>query len=119
MNTATTDVATIFALLYILAQAVERVVELISDFNIWGDPNSKDPAIIHRRAISLWVVSTAVGVIVCYSFGVDFFELLKVSKPGESITFLHGLISGIIVGSGTKPVHDVIASIEKYARKPS
>ena len=112
------DVSTMFALLYILSQAVERVVELISNFNVWGDPDSKDRAVIHRRSASLWLVSSGVGVIVCYSFDVDFFQLLKVSKVGEPISFLHGIISGIIVGSGTKPVHDVIASLEKYARKP-
>ena len=112
------DVSTMFALLYIMSQAVERVVELVSDFNVWGDPNSKEPAVIHRRAISLWIVSTVLGIITCYSFDVDFFAFVKGAKPGEPITFVHGLISGIIVGSGTKPVHDVIASIEKYAKKP-
>ncbi|MGA2623354.1 MAG: hypothetical protein ABSF91_05820 [Bacteroidota bacterium] len=111
------DVSTMFAVLYILSQAVERVVELVSDFAIWGDPHSKEPAVLHRRAISLWIVSTLLGMVVCSVFCIDFFRVLKpdgACDPGPVLKFI---INGIIVGSGTKPVHDVIAGLEKYARK--
>lgn len=111
------DVSTMFAVLYILSQAVERVVELISDFAIWGDPRSKEPAVIHRRAISLWIVATLLGMAVCSLFCIDFFRVLQPAAgcdPGPVFKFI---INGIIVGSGTKPVHDVIAGLEKFAKK--
>ncbi len=107
------DISSTFGILYILAQAVERVVEFISEFSVWGDPASKDPAIIHHRTIRLWLVSSVLGILVCLIFHVDFLTLFT-----HEHHILSQTLSGIIVGSGTKPVHDVIASIEKYARKP-
>jgi len=106
-----------FAVLYILSQAVERVVEVISDFAIWGDSRSKEPAVVHRRAISLWTVSTLLGMAVCWLFCIDFFKVLKADAGCDPGPVLKFIINGIIVGSGTKPVHDVIAGLEKYAKK--
>jgi len=117
MNASATDVSSMFALLYILAQAVERVVELISDFNLWGDPKSSDAFILHRRAAALWILSSILGMIVCYWFDIDFFRFLIPAGATQPVSVSHGIISGIIVGSGTKPVHDVISGIEKFARK--
>jgi hypothetical protein len=112
------DVSKAFALLYILAQAVERIVELISDFGIWGDPKSPDPVVLHHRAIRLWLVSSVVGILACVVYNVNFFTMIDPSKANFPISALDAILSGIIVGSGTKPVHDVITSIEKYSRKP-
>ncbi len=111
------DVPTIFATLTILAQAVERIVELISNFSIWGDPSSADPAVRHRRAIFLWCVSSTLGIIICIAFSVDFFSVLPTSDLPAWASWLHMSMSGIIVGSGTKPVHDLIVGIERFARK--
>lgn len=106
------DISSTFGILYILAQAVERIVEFISNLTIFGDPDSKEERVIHKRAILLWLVSSVLGVIVCLVFNVNFLTAFTNEHPTLSL-----ICSGIIVGSGTKPVHDVISSIEKYARK--
>ncbi len=111
------DVPTIFATLTILAQAVERIVELISDFSIWGDPSSGDTSVRHRRAILLWCISSALGAGICFAFRVDFFSVLPGAAVPSWTSWLHMGMSGIIVGSGTKPVHDLIVGIERFARK--
>lgn len=114
-NGALMSVPSVFGILYILAQAVERIVELVSDLSIWGDPASPDKAVLHRRTVRLWFVSSVIGVAVCLVYQVDFFAAIRIeSDPWRQM--LNRILSGIIVGSGTKPVHDVITRIEKYAR---
>lgn len=110
------SIPAVFGILYILAQAVERIVELMSDLNIWGDPSSPDKAVIHRRTINLWCVSSFIGIGVCLLYSVDFFSAIRIETECWRL-HINQILSGIIVGSGTKPVHDVITGIEKYARK--
>jgi len=69
---------TVFGILYILAQAVERIVELMSDLSIWGDPESPNKGVIHRRTISLWFVSSLIGIGVCLLYQVDFFTAVRI-----------------------------------------
>jgi len=102
----------VLAILYVLAQAVERIVELVSEFKIWGDPDSTDNGIKHQRAIALWFVASMLGIVACWLFSVNFVLMLTQSSHHPILAII---ISGIIVGSGSKPVHDVIATIEKYA----
>ncbi len=107
------DNYSIFAMLYILAQGVERLVEPFTEINLWGNPDSTDPKVKRQRTLWLWVVSSVVGVLACFLFNVDFFSLIKGGySPTVNIIF-----SGIIVGSGTKPVHDLITIIQRYATK--
>jgi len=92
------------AVFYILAQVVERIVEIFSYIPI-PDENKK------TRTWVFWGISSMLGWGVCAIYNVDFFSLVHVQ------TVHHGLnifLSGIIVGSGTKPVHDLISSLEKY-----
>jgi hypothetical protein len=100
------------ALLYVLAQSVERIVELFSELRIWGDPTSKDPGEKRKRAIWLWAAASLLGWGLCLLFEVDFISMLTNSTRHP---ILRLLLSGIIVGSGTKPVHDVITTLEKHA----
>jgi hypothetical protein len=107
------DNNTIFATLYILAQGVERLVEPFSVWKLFGDPSTTDGK--RKRTIWLWVVSSAIGILACFIFNVDFFSAAKV-VGGTTPPPLNIVISGIIVGSGTKPVHDLITSIQGHAK---
>ncbi len=111
------DVATVFAVITILASSVERIVELVSEFAVWGDPSSKDPAVIHRRAIGLWCFASLLGIAFSWLFRLDLFSILNSQQFGSASPFLRRLLSGIVIGSGTKPVHDLIAGLERFARK--
>jgi hypothetical protein len=111
------NISETFALLYILAQAVERIVEVFSDLDIFGDPISTDSKILHKRAITLWCLSSFIGIGVCLIFCADFFVAVNQNTDCLHPT-LDKILSGIIVGSGTKPVHDIISKLEKYVKKP-
>ena len=106
------DISSTLGLIYILSQAVERIVEFISDWDFWGDPDSKMRPVVHRRTISLWLVSSVLGVTICLIYHVNLLTAFSQEHPTLNL-----ILSGIIIGSGTKPVHDVITSIEKYVRK--
>jgi hypothetical protein len=106
------DSATTFATLYLLAQGIERFVELFSNLPLWGNAISTDPAVKRRRVISLWIFSSVIGAGACFLFHVDFFAVYNKDIPVAT-----KILSGVIVGSGTKPIHDLLTGIEKYARK--
>lgn len=69
-----------------------------------------------KRMIGLWVIASFLGFFLCLIFSVGFLGIIK-SNISYNISYAGGLldyvISGVIIGSGTKPLHDVIAYIEK------
>jgi hypothetical protein len=144
----------VFAPLYIVAQAIERFLEpLASRWNSTtdkklelksarshrarlealpaGDPNAglanleaADQAIVAaelalakakaQRAIPLWAAASALGLVVCSLLGLGLIEATATTRPeSEYIRTLDVLLTGLAVGAGTKPLHDLISRIEK------
>jgi ElaB/YqjD/DUF883 family membrane-anchored ribosome-binding protein len=61
-----------------------------------------------KRAVALWVVASAVGVLLT-ALSLGFFQLIGLTwMPHVWDSF----ISGIIIGGGTKPLHDFISYIQ-------
>lgn len=145
----------LFATFYILAQIVERIIELVSEVGYLGKHKTKieddkreieyyqkiiekklekNPDIsaikseseeIKRieegkrtlemcRIASIWLFASLLGIIVCWVVNVGFFKAIGIT---ETVTSWDKLGSGLLVGSGTKPLHDLIAKIEKTAKK--
>ena len=76
--------------------------------NTGGDDTTQ-----YRRTVGLWFFASALGIILCYST-VGFFQMVQITFNGAG-TYGHALdsvLSGVIVGSGTKPLHDLIGYIE-------
>jgi hypothetical protein len=72
-----------------------------------------------KRAIALWGFTSFLGILLCY-FTVGLFEVVGVSfqnwaVAGRTLTghTVDSILSGMIVGGGTKPLHDLIGYIEK------
>ncbi len=138
----------IFAVLYIITQLVERITEVAFSNHFWTedadtiDDNSikienikirikakikKDPEVdiselekdigtyskakdeaATRRALGLWWVASLLGTIfTSLTIGMVWMIGMK-SFPHEWDSF----ISGIIIGGGAKPLHDLISYIE-------
>lgn len=141
----------VFALLYIFAQSIERLIEPISRF-VAGtgtgadgkersnkdeakdkratainaaleatDAASKkqavDEAAAAQKAIDqaranavywMWGVATLLGILAAAAFGVRMLAAVGVAAP---LPILDVWVTGVIIGSGTKPLHDLVERI--------
>ena len=61
------------------------------------------------RAIALWIVASLIGVLFT-SLTLGFFQLIGLTWIPHN---LDAFLSGIIIGGGTKPLHDFISYIAK------
>ena len=125
-----------FAVLYVLAQLVERTVEPFSDSEALFGSDQKEAAASDKKAgkkagkkaapgtgsttvseqnartIGLWLLASAFGIVLCY-FTIGLFQMVGVSFSVWGGHTLDAILSGVIVGGGTKPLHDLIGYIEK------
>jgi len=105
-----------FAIFYLQAQFVERVTEPISHSNWFGhSKKSKGATDIDQedqsaRTIAIWCAASALGIILCY-YTVGLFAVVGVTFATNGSHLIDALMSGVIVGAGTKPVHDLIGLI--------
>jgi len=148
------DGVTIFALVYIVAQAIERALEPLSHF--FGVTNksenapsgatqtvitksqavkARDKAMqlddreeaaakaawwqeiadqIRRNTATLWAVASMIGMIFSGWLGL---LLLHAVKAPNAPRWLDIIITGVIIGGGTKPLHDLISNIQAAKEK--
>jgi hypothetical protein len=127
-----------FAALFVFAAAVERIIEPITRWmpgrgpqQLYeraladmqnGVPGALQAAAHHRaaadqaragRAVLMWGIATFVATVL--SAGAGFYLLRMISAdPGWHgvATWVDSLVTGLVVGSGTKPLHDIIARIQ-------
>lgn len=67
-----------------------------------------------ERAIPLWAAATVLGLLVCAILGLGLVEAIAKERPtSEFLRTVDVLLTGLAVGAGTKPLHDLIARIEK------
>jgi hypothetical protein len=60
------------------------------------------------RAISLWAYSSGLGILLCY-LTIGLFQVTGIISGTSLASHLgDSIISGIIIGGGTKPLHDLI-----------
>jgi hypothetical protein len=144
----------VFAVFYLMAQFIERVVEPFSEIKrpmkektdpkkkantgaLFSDterikilrkevditPDEEKETELDKldakRVIAMWGLTSFLGILLCY-FTVGLFEVVGVSfhslaVAGRTITghTVDSILSGMIVGGGTKPLHDLIGYIEK------
>jgi hypothetical protein len=73
-----------------------------------------------RRVISFWGLTSLMGMVLVY-FSVGIFSTIGLTVADLTLagtTILHGhgldaIITGVIVGAGTKPLHDLIGTLQK------
>jgi len=64
------------------------------------------------RAIIFWAIASVCGLIISGGFG---FFLLQSVASNHVNSFLDLAVTGLAIGAGTKPVHDLITSIQNNA----
>jgi hypothetical protein len=130
----------VFAPLYILAQAIERFIEPFS--SLLGRAGVQGEAGTHRKAgattmlyhairqqnpheaakwqrtvdqirrntaVIAWGLASAIGMALCGLFGLYFMRLVGFTAVPSQIDIV---ISGLAVGSGTKPLHELIKNVQ-------
>jgi hypothetical protein len=115
----------LFTGFYVAAQIIERLLEIVSPYlPPWTPPGADDATkAAHAkadRAAVLLGVATLAGVIASFGFGLYFLTAIGIGvdtlKDGTVVThfprMVDALATGLIIGAGTKPLHDLISNIQ-------
>ena len=130
--------------LFILALAIERALEPFSR-KLGPDTTrrkvNRDKALAGRRgadqedsppefqsaidmsrrltAIVTWGVATGLGFLLCAVLNITLMQAVRANGSGQPPFWADLLVTGLVVGAGTKPLHDLVANIERGKdRKP-
>ena len=96
----------LFAGFYIVAQALERLLEVFARVFVPGS-SATDKG---DRAMVLGGVSVVAAVIASKALGLYFLAAVGVDDPHRGVD---AFVTGLLVGGGTKALHDLILRIEK------
>jgi hypothetical protein len=96
----------LFAGFYIVAQALERLLEVFARVFVPGN-SATDKG---DRAIVLGGVSVVAAVIASKALGLYFLAAVGVDNPHRGVD---AFVTGLLIGGGTKALHDLILRIEK------
>jgi hypothetical protein len=127
--------------LFILALAIERALEPFSrklgpdttklkaqqDEAVAGGraagqkdrvPEFQDAIEIKRRltAVVTWGVATGLGFVLCAVLNITLLQAVRASGSGQPPFWADLLVTGLVVGAGTKPLHDLVSNIERGKR---
>lgn len=131
----------VFAGLFVFSAAVERVLE---PFTRWlpgrteqekyekavadmenGVPGATNAAAHYKslvdtarasRGIVMWGLATGVATVFAASSGFYLLRMISANPAWNGIdVWADALITGLVVGSGTKPLHDVINKVQKQS----
>ena len=132
-----------FALFYVVAQAIERLLEPISNFVYSPVPatNQRDQKVAAflsdpqhstakqaadaqaaldtvraNRAVIFWAIATIISMGASAWFKLYFLHLVGITGVGRVPELF---ATGLIIGSGTKPLHDLISRIQKASTNAS
>lgn len=123
----------VFALVYVLAQGVERIVEVVLAFVgaaarllqkelatttkaralQEADDRQADSAEADTRALAFGL-ALGVAFTGCGYFGVEMLELIGVQGAKQDVELF---VTGLVVAGGSKPLHDLISKIQKSKQK--
>lgn len=124
----------LFAPLYILAQGIERLLEPFTPAFGSAEGKTKKEAVNERdqalaeanlnlcakkqalvnrirrnRAVIVWGAASLLAMLACGAFGIRLLSAAKFDVPA----FWDIALTGLAVGAGTKPLHDLISNIQK------
>ncbi len=111
------DGISLFALLFIMAQALERLMEPFTILSPWlQKPSNNEEAkeeetkkIEQQRTIVFWIASSFLAMLASAILGIF---LLRTIGASTVPLWADIAITGLAVGAGTKPLHDLIKRIE-------
>jgi hypothetical protein len=95
-----------FAAFYVVAQSIERFVEIFAHL---VPPYGDDAATKADRALVLGAVTLLAGVIVARFSGLLFLETIGWHSPPSAIDVF---VTALVITGGSKALHDVISNIQ-------
>jgi hypothetical protein len=125
--------------LLVFASAIERVLEPFSHFlpgrhatnkyeqavvaltnhqpgatlTLVAHAKAKADRAVADRGIIMWGLATAVSTVIAAASGLYLLRMIASPEWAPSVpTWVDALITGVVVGSGTKPLHDLIAKAQ-------
>jgi hypothetical protein len=67
-----------------------------------------------QRAMIFWAIASTCGLVLYGGFG--FFLLQSVASPHTHVnSFIDLAVTGLTIGAGTKPLHDLVTSVQTKA----
>jgi hypothetical protein len=124
--------------LFILALAIERALEPFSRKlgpDTTEDKANRDKALAspaaadqkdsvaeHRRAIEMkrrltavviWGAATGLAFLLCTKLNITLMQAVSADRSGQPPFWADLLVTGLVVGAGTKPLHDLVSNIER------
>jgi hypothetical protein len=109
-----------FATLYVLAQAIERILEPVNHFlKLGGGPDAAatadERARVHANRVAIcFGLASALAMIACGYFGIG---LLHAIGDDGSPRYTDVIVTGLAIGGATKPLHDLITILDSVARR--
>ncbi len=94
----------LFTGFYVAAQAVERLIEFVLP------PGGESAQAKADRAIVVGGIALLLGIALSLILGLRFLSAVEVQSPPR---WLDVFVTGLVIAGGTKPLHDLIGTIEK------
>jgi hypothetical protein len=78
-------------------------------------PDFQNAIEISRRltAVVTWGVATGLGFLLCAVLNITLLQAVRANGSGQPPFWADLLVTGLVVGAGTKPLHDLVANIER------
>ncbi len=134
----TASATSIFAGLFVFAAAVERLVEPITRWmpgreaqeryeRAVADMDNGVPGAIHAaayhkaaadsarssRAVIMWGIATLIATLLSAGAGFYLLRMISVDPGWNGVApWADALVTGLVVGSGTKPLHDLLTRVQ-------
>ncbi len=124
--------------LFVLALAIERVLEPFSrklgpdttrlkaerhkEVGDLGGPPADGDAADFQRAVEMsrrltavvtWGVATGLAFLLCAELNITLLQAVRGNGSGQPPFWADLLVTGLVVGAGTKPLHDLVSDIEQ------
>jgi hypothetical protein len=64
-------------------------------------------------AVVIWGVATGLGFLLCAVLNITLMQAVRANGSGQPPFWADLLVTGLVVGAGTKPLHDLVANIER------
>jgi hypothetical protein len=104
----------IFAVIYIFAQAEERLLEPFA--RLWSGTEATVAQLRANKEIVFWAVATAIAAFACGLLGLRLLESVLDfgdNTPTTAFRFFDLGLTALVIGGGTKPLHDLIDRIQR------
>jgi hypothetical protein len=102
----------VFATVFVLVAAIERLLEPLNYVRPLGGDTAADPRLRPRRAAICFGLASALAMVACGFFGLG---LLHAFGDTGAPRYVDVIVTGLGIGAATKPWHDLILGLERWA----